>query len=267
MKTHQKTPLAALSLLIAVPLALAGCSTGSDDTTDSASGSASDGTTDSTTLVVAAAASLQNAFTDIGSQFEDEHSGVTVSFTFDGSSGLVSQLQEGAPGSVFASADEANMDKAVDAGLTTGDPQVFARNTLEIVTPPDNPAGIETLADLASGDVDVAICAAQVPCGAATQQVLENADLTLTPASEEQSVTDVLGRVTSGEADAGLVYVTDVTSAGDEVTAIPFDGADAVVNDYPIATLDDSDLAQDFVDYVLSDAGQEVLASYGFVAP
>ena len=221
-------------------------------------------------LTVASAASLQNAFTEIGGLFEAEHDGVTVELTFAGSSSLVTQLSEGAPGDVFASADEANMDKAVEAGLVEGDAAVFARNTLEIVTPPDNPAGIETLADIAGEDVDLVVCAAQVPCGAATATVAEDAGLTLNPVSEEQSVTDVLGRVTSGEADAGLVYVTDAEAAGDAVHRVAFDEAADVVNDYPIAALgaaEDAELAADFVSFVTGDEGQAVLAEYGFLAP
>ncbi len=234
-------------------LALAGCSA---SPTPSSSSARLEGT-----VTVAAAASLQNAFTEIGDRFEDAHPGVSLEFAFAGSSALVTQLQEGAPGDVFASADVANMDEASE--LLAGDPELFASNTLTIVTPPGNPGGIETFADLA--DAQLVVCAAQVPCGAATAAEAEAAGVTLSPASEEQSVTDVLGRVTSGEADAGLVYVTDAQAAGDAVERIRFDTT--VVNEYPIAALADSAAAAAFIAFVLGDEGQAVLASYGFQAP
>lgn len=213
------------------------------------------------TVTVAAAASLQNAFTEIGDRFEASEPGVSVEFAFAGSSALVTQLQEGAPGDVFASADVANMDKAAE--LLTGAPMLFASNTLTIVTPPGNPGGIETFADLA--DARLVVCAVQVPCGAATTAEAEAAGVALAPVSEEQSVTDVLGRVTSGEADAGLVYVTDAEAAGDAVERIDFDTT--VVNEYPIAPLTDSAAAAAFIAFVLGDEGQAVLASSGFRAP
>lgn len=253
--------------LVLAALALAGCGAG-DDPADT--GEASDAPVEERTLTVAAAASLQNAFTDIGELFEQENDGVTVEFSFAGSSSLVTQLAEGAPGDVFASADQANMDTAVEDGLVEGEAPIFARNTLEIVTPPDNPAGVESLADLAGSDLRLVVCAPQVPCGAATEAVAENAGLTFSPVSEEQSVTDVLGRVTSGEADAGLVYITDAEAAGDDVHRVPFEEADDVVNDYPIAVLAgavDADLAADFVAFVTGEQGLSVLSSYGFLAP
>jgi molybdate transport system substrate-binding protein len=216
---------------------------------------------------VYAAASLTATFTEIGTEFEKEHDGVTVEFSFGGSSDLVAQLQEGAPADVFASADEANMEKLTGDDLQAGDPQSFATNTLEIVTPPDNPAGITTFADLAEEGVDLVVCAPAVPCGSATVKAQDATGVTLSPVSEEQSVTDVLAKVTSGQADAGLVYVTDVTAAGDAVHGVPFPESDDVVNTYPIVALEDSehaDLAQDFVDLVLGDTGQGVLAEAGF---
>lgn len=234
-------------------LALAGCS---------ASPAPSSSTAElEGTLTVAAAASLQNAFTELGDLFEDANPEVSVEFAFAGSSALVAQLQEGAPGDVFASADVANMEKAAE--LLSGGSELFASNTLTIVTPPGNPAGVETFADLA--DAQLVVCAAQVPCGAATAAEAEAAGVTLSPVSEEQSVTDVLGRVTSGEADAGLVYATDAEAAGDAVERIDFDTT--VVNEYPIAALNDSEVAAAFIAFVLSDEGQAVLASYGFLAP
>jgi molybdate transport system substrate-binding protein len=162
------------------------------------------------------------------------------------------------------------MDKLTADELQGSEPQVFANNTLQIATPPDNPAGVQSLQDLANPDLNLVVCAPEVPCGAAAQAVADDAGVTLQPDSEEQSVTDVLGKVTSGEADAGLVYVTDVITAGDDVQGIEFPEADSVVNDYPIATVADSDnpdLAQAFVDHVLSDEGRRVLADAGFGQP
>ena len=223
-----------------------------------------------TTLTVYAAASLAKPFTAIGAEFEKEHDGVRVQFSFGGSSDLVSQLQEGAPADVFASADEANMDKLTGDDLQAGAPAPFATNTLEIVTPPDNPAGITSFADLAEDGVNVVVCAPEVPCGAATARAEDATGVALSPVSEEQSVTDVLAKVTSGEADAGLVYVTDVAAAGEAVLGVPFPESGDIVNTYPIVTLEDSnhgDLAQDFVDVVLSDTGQRILEEAGFAQP
>lgn len=221
------------------------------------------------TLTVYAASSLTTAFEELGERFEAEHDGVQVEYSFAGSSDLVAQIQQGAPADVFASADEANMDKLVADDLAVGDPVVFATNTLRIAVPPGNPAGVESLADLAR-DLDLVVCAPEVPCGAAAQQVAEKAGVTLRPVSEEQSVTDVLNKVTSGQADAGLVYVTDVVGAGDEVEGVDFPEAASVVNRYPIVPVVDAeepDLAQDFVDLVTGDQGREVLHEAGFGPP
>jgi molybdate transport system substrate-binding protein len=223
-----------------------------------------------TTLTVFAAASLTMTFTEIGQAFEDSHDGVQVEFSFGGSSDLVAQIQEGAPADVFASADQANMDKLTAEGLQAQDPQPFASNTLEIATPPDNPAGVTSFADLAKPGVRVVVCAPEVPCGAATTKVEEATGVTLDPVSEEQSVADVLGKVTSGEADAGLVYVTDVAAAGEDVTGVPFPEAGDIVNTYPIVALKDSahaDLATEFVELVLGDTGQSILGEAGFAKP
>jgi molybdate transport system substrate-binding protein len=222
------------------------------------------------TLTVYAAASLTATFTEIGQAFEEEHQGVQVEFGFGGSSDLVAQIQEGAPADVFASADEANMDKLTADDLQADDPQPFASNTLEIATPPDNPAAIASFADLAAPGVKVVVCAPEVPCGAATVKAEEATGVRLDPVSEEQSVTDVLGKVTSGEADAGLVYVTDVTAAGDAVSGVPFPESSDIVNTYPLVALKDSDhadLAEEFVELVLSDTGQSILEEAGFAKP
>ena len=253
------TTIAALLLVTAT----AACS---DDDPDAADPAGDGGTT----LTVFAAASLTSSFEQLGESFEKSHEGVQVDFNFAGSSDLVAQVQSGAPADVLASADEANMEKLTADDLQGSGPELFATNTLEIATPPDNPADVQSLEDLADPDINLVICAPEVPCGAASQSVAEAAGVTLEPDSEEQSVTDVLGKVTSGEADAGLVYVTDVITAGDAVQGIEFPESASVVNSYPIATVADSenaDLAQEFVDLVLSDEGQQVLADAGFGQP
>lgn len=236
----------------------------------STSGSGATGSAESVTLTVFAAASLKSTFEELGKQFESQHAGVSVQFSFAGSSDLVAQLQGGAPADVFASADEKNMAKLTDEKLTNSEPQIFATNTLMIAVPPGNPAGIESLQDLTNAGVNLVVCAPQVPCGSAIEKVAAAAGVSLQPVSEEQSVTDVLTKVISGEADAGLVYLTDVKGAGDKVEGIGFPESKDAVNDYPIAVVKDSknaELAQQFVDLVLGDEGQQVLAEAGFGKP
>jgi molybdate transport system substrate-binding protein len=240
----------------------AGC--GSDDS------SGSSGSSEPTTLTVYAASSLTSTFTELGKTFAATHPGVKVSFSFGGSSDLVAQIQQGAPADVFASADTGNMDKAVSAEAVEGEPVDFASNTLEIAVPPGNPAGVTSLKDLAEPGTKVVVCAPEVPCGAATQEVEQSSNVTLTPVSEEQAVTDVLTKVESGEVDAGLVYVTDVRAAGDKVTGVRFPESSSAVNTYPIAALSDSrhpDLARQFVDLVTGTEGRSVLADAGFAKP
>jgi molybdate transport system substrate-binding protein len=258
---RRRTSLLAVALLALTPLT--GC--GGDD-------SSWDGGGAGTTLTVYAAASLTSTFEAIGEEFEKQHEGATVEFSFGGSSDLVSQIQEGAPADVFASADTANMDKLTAEDLQATDPASFATNTLEIAVPPGNPGGVRSFADLAGEGLNVVVCAPEVPCGAATVKVEEATGVDITPVSEEQSVTDVLGKVISGEADAGLVYVTDVIAAGDDVEGVPFPESAEAVNAYPVVALagaadrDSSDLAQAFVDLVLSDTGQQILQDAGFAS-
>jgi len=263
-------------------LALAACSAPTDDAARSASptptstASTSAASTLEGTITVFAAASLTQTFTEIASDFEEANPGVTVELNFAGSSDLVTQITEGAPADVFASADLRNYTKLAEAGLTAGDAVNFATNTLTIAVPARNPAEIGNLSDLADADVKTVICAPQVPCGAATVTVTEAAGIVLTPVSEESSVTDVLGKVSSGEADAGLVYVTDVLAAGDEVEAIEFPESSSAVNTYPIVAVADSGadaaantsaIAQAFIQYVTGTAGLGVLAEAGFGPP
>ncbi|WP_375424919.1 molybdate ABC transporter substrate-binding protein [uncultured Friedmanniella sp.] len=255
-------PLAALATT-ALVAALAGC--GSDATPAAgSSGSAAS----STTLTVYAAASLKSTFTTLGGQFETAHPGTTVTFNFAGSADLVTQLQQGAPADVFASADTNNMTKAAD--LVTGSPVNFATNTLEIAVPPDNPAHITSFSDLTKSGVKLVVCAPAVPCGAAAQKIETATKVTLKPVSEENAVTDVLTKVETGEADAGLVYVTDVKGAGGKVLGVTFPESQQAVNTYPIAALKASknaDLAKEFTELVTGAAGQKVLADAGFAKP
>ena len=244
---------------------LAGCGT-SSETPSSTSATAEGGGQ----LMVFAAASLKQTFTDIGEQFKTDHPGTDVEFNFAGSSDLVTQLTQGADADVFASADTKNMDKAAQADLLDGDPVNFASNVLTIAVAPGNPKGITGFRDLVKPDLNVVVCAPQVPCGSATEKIEQAAGVQLAPVSEESSVTDVLNKVTTGEADAGLVYVTDVAGAGDKVTGVNFPESADAINTYPIATLKDSknaELAQQFVEYVTGEAGQKVLDQAGFGKP
>jgi molybdate transport system substrate-binding protein len=223
-----------------------------------------------TRITVFAAASLKKTFTDIGEQFKTENPGFSVEFSFAGSSDLVTQLTQGAEADVFASADTKNMDKAARAGLLAGDPVNFASNTLIIAVAPGNPKKIASFKDLTRQGLNVVVCARQVPCGSATQKVEQATGVTLKPVSEESSVSDVLNKVTSGQADAGLVYVTDAKGAGDKVAVVAFPEAVGAVNTYPIAVLKDSknpELARKFVDLVTGESGQKVLSAAGFAKP
>lgn len=266
MKRILGTAVAALTVAAIV----AGCSTSNPDTSATTGNTSSPPASVTGDITVFAAASLKSTFTALGTQLEKDNPGAHVTFSFAGSSDLVAQLTGGAPADVFASADTANMTKAVDAGLVAGDPVNFASNTLTIVTAPGNPKNIASFADLAKPGNAVVVCAPQVPCGAATKKVEAATGTVLTPVSEESNVTDVLGKVTSGQADAGLVYVTDAAGAGDKVTAIAFPESSGAVNTYPIAVLEESKnvaTARKFVELVTGPDGQKVLAAAGFAAP
>jgi molybdate transport system substrate-binding protein len=246
---------AAAVLLAALGLGATGCGAGGDP---------------ATVLDVHAAASLTGTFTELAEQFEAQHPGVEVSLSFAGSSTLVQQLTEGAPADVLATADERSMAGAVAAGLVDGEPEIFATNVLTVVVPAGNPAGVASFRDLAEPGVQVVVCAPQVPCGAAGERVQEFSGVRLSPVSEEGSVADVLGKVVSGQADAGLVYATDARSAGDAVEVVEVPQAAQAVNRSPVAALADSDepeLARQFTELVAGDRGREVLAGAGFGAP
>lgn len=223
----------------------------------------------STVITVYAASSLTGTFQQLGEEFEAEHDGVRVQLNFAGSADLVAQIEQGADADVIATADTATMARLQAADLLDAPPVVFASNTLEIAVPPDNPAHITGLADLTQPGLQLVVCAPEVPCGAAAERVARTAGVRLRPVSEEQSVGDVLNKVAVGEADAGLVYRTDVLAAGDRVRGVPFAEADTAVNDYPIATLagsDQAELAEEFAEFVLGPRGRRTLRSAGFGA-
>jgi molybdate transport system substrate-binding protein len=221
-------------------------------------------------IVVFAAASLKPAFTQISQQFKTDNHGSSVDFEFGGSSELATQLTQGATADVFASADTAQMDTVAKAGLVATNPTNFASNTLVIVTAAGNPKKIGSFADLAKPGLNVVICQQPVPCGSATQRIEDSTGVHLNPVSEELNVTDVLNKVTTGQADGGLVYVTDALSAGNKVTTVKFPEAAAAVNVYPIAVLKKAPqptLAQKFVAIVTSETGQKILDQAGFAKP
>lgn len=221
-------------------------------------------------LNVFAAASLTDAFTAVGARFEADNPGVEVRLNSAGSSDLAQQIVNGAPADVFAAANESTMKTVADAGLVDGQPTVFATNVLQIATPPGNPKGVASFADLARPDVAVVVCAPQVPCGAATERIEQATGVALSPVSEEPDVRSVLGKVSTGNADAGLVYVTDVRSARGSVEGVSFPESDRAVNSYPIAALTDApepELARSFVELVTGEFGREALEDAGFGAP
>lgn len=240
----------AVAAVASLTLALAACGGGDEDQTE---------------LTVLAASSLTNAFDQLEGTYEDEHPDVDVRLSYDSSSILAEQVISGAPADVLATADIMTMQDVIDAGLTDGEPEVFVQNTLVTVTPADNPAGIQDVADLT--DATVAVCVPEAPCGKASQELLGLNNINLQPATEEDNVSSVLTKVTSGEVDAGLVYLTDAQAAGEDVRTVEIPRADEVINDYPIALLADSetpDAAQDWISLVLSPQGQDVLAELGF---
>ena len=227
------------------------------------------GAANQVTLRVFAAASLTESFTTLGEQFERDHPGTKVEFNFGPSSGLAEQVMSGAPADVFASASASNMDTLVQ-GDEAKDPEDFASNSMAIAVPSENPAYIRQVDDLAKDGVKVALCQAQVPCGKVAAEVFANAGLTVEPATEEVDVKSVLTKVTLGEVDAGVVYVTDVLAAGDKVQGIDIPDDQNASTTYPIAALEGSEHqqeAREFVDLVLSAEGAKVLEAAGFQTP
>jgi molybdate transport system substrate-binding protein len=264
-----------LTALAAALATLAGCSSSGRGT--GPGGSAGSATTGSRTvaaslsggITVFAAASLTEAFTALGAQFQKAHPGTEVGFKFDASSALATDITQGQDADVFASASTTNMDSVVRSG-DAAKPTNFVSNTMEIATPPGNPAGIRSVADLAKSSVQVALCDPAVPCGATAQAVFDNAKVTVKPVAREADVKSTLAIVETKEVDAGVVYVTDVRAAGGKVVGIPIPSSVNASTTYPVAALTHSKnptLARAWVAYVLSGAGQRVLRADGFSAP
>lgn len=225
------------------------------------------GTLAGSSLTVFAAASLRGTFTQLAERFEAQNPGVEVTFSFAGSSDLASQISQGAPADVFAAADTGTMARLQDAGLVEGQPTLFATNTLAIAVPRGNPADIKGFLDLTRPGLKLVVCAGQVPCGAAAEKLEAQTGLSLAPVSEENSVTDVLGKVVSGEADAGLVYSTDVRAGGERVEGITFPESAGALNSYPLAVVKGTGsrpAADAFVEMVSSPEGRQILNAAGF---
>lgn len=286
-----------LTTLVAVPLlALTLTACGGDDdgsqgeaaeenaaqdptSEDGAEASADDGAEDSGQvgsgdasgdIVVFAAASLTDTFTELGEQFEAENPDATVTFNFAGSSALAQQIISGAPVDVFASASPATMAQVTDEDLGAGEPVVFVSNRLQIAVPAGNPAGVTGLQDFTNEDLTIALCAEEVPCGAAAVTVFEAAGLTPAPDTYEEDVRATLTKVELDEVDAALVYRTDVLVAGDAVEGIDFPESEEAINDYPIVVLTEApngEGGQAFLDFVLSEAGRTALGDAGFDLP
>lgn len=255
MDGDTRRPVGAVAVTVAAMLAVAGCTDGSERTDR---------------VTVFAAASLTESFQAIADTFMQRNPAIDVTFNFAGSSALAQQITSGAPADVFAAASPATMRTVVGAGDAAGRPEVFARNRLEIVVPPDNPGKVTSLADFADPDLTIALCAPEVPCGEAAERALAAAGIAPAPDTLEQDVKAALGKVELGEADAALVYRTDAVAAGAGVRGIEFSEAETAVNDYLITTLTDAPNgagARAFVEYVRSAEGRQVLADAGFDRP
>ncbi|MEO6157351.1 MAG: molybdate ABC transporter substrate-binding protein, partial [Ilumatobacteraceae bacterium] len=234
--------------------------TGSGSTAPAASG----------TVTVFAAASLTSAFTKMGQAFNTANPAAKVVFSFSGSNDLVAQIGQGAPADVFISADDANMAKLVAAGDNSGTPTVVARNSMAIIVETGKPKGITDLADLAKLGLIVVLCAPQVPCGKAAQTVLGNAKVSVNPRSLEANVKGVVTKVAAGEADAGIVFTTDVAASGQATAGVKIPDAQNTITNYPIVVTKgapNASAARSFVDFVASPSGQTVLAEFGFLHP
>lgn len=267
----------ALLVAAGLGLTLAACgggspASGSPDAAGTRAGTASSGTASAAPRIVRifAAASLQGPLDTIAKDFEAAHPEYTVApITYDGSQALATQAIDGADVDVLALASEASLVPVTEAGLT-GKGTIFASNTLEMAVAPGNPKGLRSLQDLARNGVSVVVCASEVPCGQATDKVTADAGVTLEPVSQESNVTSVVNRVAGGEADAGLVYSTDVKAAGDKLQGVALPNADKAINRYPVAVSSkakDPEGGEAFEDYLLSAEGRKTLAEAGFGAP
>ncbi|MEV5912426.1 molybdate ABC transporter substrate-binding protein [Streptomyces chartreusis] len=253
-------------------LALSACSSSDSDSGRTSDSSASTSASDklSGEVTVFAAASLKESFTTLGKEFEKEHPGTKVTFSFGGSDALAASITGGAPADVFASASPKTMKIVTDAGGAAGTPATFVRNQLQIATLPGNPDKIASLKDLTKSDLKVVLCDRTVPCGAAAEKAIEAGKLKLTPVSYEEDVKSALNKVVLKEADAAVVYKTDVKAAGDKVEGVEFPESADAVNDYPIIVLkesENSDAAKAFIALVQSAEGQKVLSEAGFLQP
>ena len=271
---RRRTLLAVVFALVA--LLAAACSSSSSSTaaapssTPAAAGSASAAGKVTGTVVVFAATSLKDAFDKVGAQFEAANPGVTVKFNYNGSSSLATSITQGAPADVFASAATKNMKTVTDASLASSSPKIFARNTGEIMVEKGNPKHITSVSQLANPAIKVVVCAPEVPCGAVATAIFKNAGVTVKPVSQETNVGGVVTKVTLGEADAGIVYVTDVKANEGKAAGVTIPANQNDVTEYPIAELKDAPNTAGgaaFMSYVLGPQGQAVLASFGFQPP
>ncbi|MFD7135632.1 molybdate ABC transporter substrate-binding protein [Streptomyces sp. NPDC059894] len=270
----RRTPLVT-GAAVAALLTLAACSSSaSDDASSASSASSASGSPSSNalsgTVTVFAAASLQESFTTLGEEFEKDHPGTKVTFNFGGSDTLAASITSGAPADVFAAASTKTMAIVTDAKDNATAPVTFVRNQLAIATLPGNPEKIASLEDLTASGLKVVLCDKTVPCGAAAQKALDAGGLKLTPVSYEQDVKSALTKVELKEADAAVVYKTDVHAAGDKVEGVDFPESADAVNDYPIALLKDAPnagAAKAFIALVRSAEGQQVLSEAGFLKP
>lgn len=266
-----------LAAVVLLGLMTAGCADDEPDASTDTTDTTSDATTSSTDsplsgeITVSAAASLTDAFTQIGDDFTSANPDASVTFNFDSSGTLSQQIVDGAPADVLASADEANMTRLSDADLIDGEPAVFAQNELTIVVKPGNPQGIESLADLADAGI-ISLCVDTAPCGKYSAQILEAAGVSIAEdqVTRGQNASATLTAVSEGDADAGIVYVTDALAAGDAVQTVELAADQNAIASYPIAVIEatgDAEVAGAFVAWVLGDEGQAVLKEFGFLAP
>ena len=235
----------------------------------SACGGNGEGTSNSS-LMVFAASSLTEVLPELGKAFAEETGNLDLSYSFGSSSDLAAQVLEGAPVDVFMSADESNMNRVVDGGEAHSDPMVFATNTFSIILGSGNPLGIRSLEDLADPDLLVVVCAESSPCGKGAAEIFRKAKVAITPRSYEENVKSVVAKVVSGEADAGIVFATDILSARDESDGVPIPDALNVATKYSAVVTresDNQDLAAAFIDFVAGDRGQSILAEFGFLQP
>jgi molybdate transport system substrate-binding protein len=263
-----RIPALTLPAALAVLLLIAGCGSGGADAAAPSSPVEDGGLTG--TLTVFAAASLTDVFPDLGDDLMADNPDLDVRFNFAGSSALATQIVEGAPADVFASANEPQMAVVTDADLAASEPEIFTSNVLQIAVPAGNPVGIAGLDDFARDELALALCSPEVPCGSAAEDVFATAGITPRPDTLEEDVRAALTKVELGEVDAALVYASDVVSAGDAVEGVEFPQAEDVVNRYPVCVLAEGpnpEAAEAFVELVLSEEGHQVLEDAGFRAP